>query len=60
MRWAGHGEKRNACSVLVENRKERDIKPGGKLLLILILEKYGDVIWTRLIWLWIKTRGWLL
>jgi hypothetical protein len=39
MTWAGHGENRTACGVLVENRNERDLRVGGKLLLKLILEK---------------------
>jgi hypothetical protein len=60
MRWAGHvactGEKRNAYRVSVD-------KPEGNRLLERlkqILKKEDWKVWTRLIWLRLRTSGKLL
>jgi hypothetical protein len=39
---------------------QEDLLVGGRILLKLTLERWGGVVWTRLIWLRIGTSGVLL
>jgi hypothetical protein len=58
------GEKRNAFRLLVGKSEGKGLleRPRRRWMIILrwILERWGGVMWTRLIWLRIETGGELL
>jgi hypothetical protein len=55
------GQMRNSCSVLVAKPEEKRLLGRAgvkeKIMLILMLEKYGGKGWTGFIWLGVKTSG---
>jgi hypothetical protein len=57
-------ERRDAYRVLVGRREGKrpleDQGVDGRIILKLILRKLGGVVWTGLIWMRVRTVGWLL
>jgi hypothetical protein len=59
MKWAGHvtcmGEIRNACNILVETQKRRDISTDVRIMLEGFLKEYSVKMLTESIW---RRIGW--